>query len=115
MVPRLDRLIQESTAVSNLVDGRSRDVLALSRHGSRITGLTNAIAQWDSSNQVPGRFRSAHASLLASADELETLIGEARRSLMSFDFSKMRDLVPRFDKATATIQAVREALPVPDD
>lgn len=114
MVPRLDRLIQEGTAVSTLVNERSRDVLSLSRHGNRISALTSDILEWDSANAVPARFLSAHASLVASAEELETLIEEARRTLLTFDFSEMSMLVPRFDDATATMRTVRETLPVPD-
>lgn len=114
MVPRLDRLIQEGTAVSTLVDERSRDVLALSRHGNRISALTSDILEWDSANAVPARFRSAHSSLIASAEDLETLIVEARRALLTFDFSDMSTLAPRFGDATATMRRVRDTLPVPD-
>ncbi|HEV2067268.1 MAG TPA: hypothetical protein VGR08_10550, partial [Thermomicrobiales bacterium] len=106
--------IQEGTAVSTLVNERSRDVLSLSRHGNRISALTSDILEWDSANAVPARFLSAHASLVASAEELETLIEEARRTLLTFDFSEMSMLVPRFDDATATMRTVRETLPVPD-
>lgn len=115
MVPRLDRLIQEGSAVSTLVDGRSRDVLALSRHGFRISALAGEVIDWDSTNPVPSRFLSTHASLLASAHELEALIGEARQALLTFSFNDMSTLVTRFDDATATMRNVREMLPVRDD
>lgn len=111
MVPRLDRLIDEATAVSSLVDERSRNIFALRGYGNRITALTTDILEWDDGNEVPETFLSSHGSLLRTTEELQALIGEAQTALLRFDFAGVGDMIPRFESAISTAQAVRDALP----
>jgi hypothetical protein len=113
VLPRLDLLIEEGRAVSSLVDQHSRNVVALRRHGNRITVLTTEIIEWDRDHVVPSRFLASHTVLVAAADELHTLIAEAQDALVRFDFSGVVDLIPRFDSALGTIQTARHALPLP--
>lgn len=111
MLPRLDRLIDEATAVSSLVDDRSRNIVALSGYGNRINVLTTDIMEWDDGNEVPDVFLASHASLLRAAGELHVLIDEAQSALLRFDFTGVGDLIPRFDSAVSTAQTVRDTLP----
>ena len=111
MVPRLDRLIDEATAVSSLVDERSRNIFALRGYGNRMTALTTDILEWDDGNEVPESFLASHGLLLRTAEELQALIGEAQAALLRFDFAGVGDMIPRFESAISSAQAVRDALP----
>lgn len=111
MVPRLDRLIEEATAVSSLVDQRSRNVIALQGYGSRITTLATNIIEWDDENEVPDVFLASHASMLRAAGDLQGLIDEAQSALLRLDFALVGDMIPRFESAVSTAQSVRDALP----
>lgn len=110
MLPRLDRLVEEGTVISSLVEDHSRNVVALRRHGSRITTLTTAIIEWDTHNAVPARFLASHAMMVAAADELQTLIREAENAFMQFDFGGVAELIPRFDTAIETVRTARDSL-----
>lgn len=111
MVPRLDRLIEEVTAVSSLVDERSRNIIALQGYGNRITTLTSDIIEWDDENEVPDDFLPSHASLLRVAGDLRGLVDEAQGALLRLDFAGVGDMIPRFEGAVSTAQRVRDALP----
>lgn len=114
MVPRVDRLIDEATAVSSLVDERSRNVIALQGYGSRITTIATDIIEWDDENEVPDVFLASHASLLRAAGDLRGLIHEAQIALRRLDFAGVGDMIPRFESAVSTAQSVRDALPPAD-
>lgn len=113
MVPRRDRLIDESSAVSSLVAERGRNRIGLRGRGSRINALTSEIMDWNSSNSVPDRFRGTHGLLVGAADELSGSINEAQSAFLRLDFEGMGDLATRFERASATVRTVRDPLPVP--
>lgn len=115
MVPRLDRLIDEATAVSSLVDKRSRNIFALRAHGNRITALTSEITEWDDDEEVPGNFVASHESLLATANGLGALIDDAQGAFLRLDFAAVGDMIPRFNSTVAAVQTVRDTLPSAGD
>lgn len=115
MAPRLDRLIDEATAVSSLVEERSRNIIVLRGHGNRITALTNEIIEWDDDKEVPGDLLASHSSLLAVADELNRLIDEAQSAFLRFDFAGVGEMIPLFDSAVSAARTVRDTLPSKGD
>lgn len=115
MAPRLDRLIDETTSVSSLVDERSRNIIALRGHGNRIAALTTDIIGWDDDKEVPAAFLASHELLLTTAGQLDALIDEAEGALLRLDFAHIGDMIPRFDSAVAAAQTVRDTLPLAGD
>ncbi len=115
MLPRLNLLIEEGAVVTALVDQRSRDVIALTRHGNRMTAVASDIIEWESHSEIPGHFLASHRALVTAASELRLLIGDAGGALLRFDFSGVADLIPQFENALAAIQDTRDELQPPDN
>lgn len=115
IVPRLDRLIEEVTEVSTLVDRHSRNIIALRSHGNRITALTREIIEWDDENAAPVSFLARHESLIATVGELQRLIDDAQRAFARLDFDRITAMVPRFNSAATATQTIRNTLPPAGD
>jgi hypothetical protein len=99
VAPRLDRLVVEVDQVVEMVDGKSRDILALTVSGNRIETLTNEITSFGESNGVPPRFEAIHGSILEATDTATFTFDRARQALRTFDFSQMSALVVKFNEA----------------
>lgn len=99
VAPRLDRLVTEVDDVVVMVEGKSRDILALTISGSRIEELSNEIIEFGETNGVPDRFLGVHDTILDATETATYTFDQARESLRSFDFSRMTGLVTEFQNA----------------
>lgn len=99
VAPRLDRLVTEVDDVVVMVEGKSRDILALSISGNRIEMLTEQISKYGESSGVPESFVSVHDLILSATDTTTYTFQQAREALRSFNFSSMSSLVTDFQSA----------------
>lgn len=111
--PRLDRLVQEVDLTREMVETKSRDIVALTRAGNVIDTLTSEIRTFGEENGVPPKFEAVHERMLGASDTVTGTFDEARSALRSFNFSGMSDLVVGFTSAAdefAACQGDLEAL-----
>ena len=116
VAPRLDMLVIEVNATREMVETKSRDILALTRAGTVIETLTGEIQTYGEENGVPPKFMDVHTKILAASDTVNFTFEEARSALRSFSFSGMSDLVVGFANAADEFTASRNDLQalVPD-
>lgn len=110
VVPRLDRLVTEVDDVVEMVDEKSRDIIALTISGSRIEELTGEIVAFGESQGVPDRFADIHETILEATDTATYTFDQARKALRSFDFSRMTGLVAEFKAAASGLHEAQDAL-----
>lgn len=110
VAPRLDVLVAEVDATRDMVETKSRDILALTRAGSAIETLTDEIATYGEEQGVPPKFETVHNRILAASDTVNFTFGEARTALRTFNFSGMSDLVVGFTDASDEFNASRDDL-----
>lgn len=110
VAPRMDALIEEVDIVTPMVEGKSRDILALSRGGAQIETLTSEIRQWGEDHGVPDRFANVHRMILTGSDTITGAFDQAREVLRTFRFSEMRELVPDFRNAADQLRVARDEL-----
>lgn len=99
VAPRLDRLVTEVNATREMVETKSRDIMALTRSGNVIETLTAEISAYGDENGVPEKFADVHSRILEASDTVNTTFDGARKALRTFDFSGMSDLVVGFTGA----------------
>jgi hypothetical protein len=100
VAPRLDRLVVEVGTTREMVETKSRDIVALTRAGSTIDTLTAEIRTYGEEHGVPPKFSEVHARMLAASDTVTHTFDEARTALRTFNFSGMSDLVVGFTAAS---------------
>jgi hypothetical protein len=110
VAPRLDRLVVEIDAVVTMVEGKSRDIIALTISGNRIEELTNEIVRFGESNGVPSRFADVHETIMGGTETVTYTFDQARAALRTFDFSQMTALVTRFNDAAETLHAAQDQM-----
>lgn len=110
VAPRLDRLIEEVDDVVVMVEGKSRDILALTISGSRIEQLSGEIVDYGEEHGVPDRFTGLHATIVDATETANFTFGQARESLRSFEFSRMTSLVTEFQDAAAGLHRAHDEL-----
>lgn len=110
VAPRLDRLVSEVDDVVVMVDGKSRDIVALSVSGARIEQLADEIMTYGNDHGVPHRFADIHARILDATGKATHTFGLARQALRSFDFSGMAGLVSEFQAAADSLHEAQDAL-----
>lgn len=119
VAPRLQTLVVEVETTREMVETKSRDILALTRAGNVIETLTGEIRAYGEENGVPDKFQDIHARILSASDTVNATFGEARTSLRTFNFSGMTALVDGFSLAanefTACNEAMQAIVPMPDD
>ncbi len=115
VAPRLDRLVSEVDDVVVMVDGKSRDIIALSVSGARIEELAGEITVYGEEHGVPERFTDIHARILDATDTATYTFAQARQALRSFDFSGMTGLVAEFQAAADGLHRAQDALGVYGD
>jgi hypothetical protein len=103
VAPRLDRLVVEIDGVVTMVEGKSRDILALTISGDRIEALTDEIVGYGEAHGVPSRFASVHDLIVGGTTDVTYIFDQARAALRRFDFSRITTLVSHFDSAAQTI------------
>lgn len=108
--PRVDALVVEMTSVSEMVDVKSRNVVALAVAGNKIERLSDEIRTWAQDHPVPDRFAAVHQELAAAIDTATGTFGAARTALTTGNFSRMTDLVPEFHGATDALYNVQREL-----
>lgn len=111
--PRLDRLVKEVDLTREMVETKSRDIVALTRAGNVIDTLTSEIRTFGEGNGVPPKFEAVHDRLLGASDTVTNTFDEARSALRTFNFSGMSELVVGFTSAAdefAACQGDLEAL-----
>lgn len=99
VAPRLDRLVTEVDDVVAMVEGKSRDIVALTISGARIEELADEIVEFGVQHGVPDRFAGVHASILDATKTATDTFAQARKALTTFDFSRMSGLVEDFSAA----------------
>lgn len=110
VAPRLDRLVSEVDDVVVMVDGKSRDIIALSVSGARIEQLADEIMTYGNDHGVPRRFADIHARIVDATNTATFTFGQARQALRSFDFSGMTGLVGEFQAAAEALHQAQDAL-----
>ncbi|MCA9832531.1 MAG: hypothetical protein KC435_01155 [Thermomicrobiales bacterium] len=110
VAPRLDALVEEVSATREMVEGKSRDILALTRAGTVIETLTGEIRAYGEDHGVPNRFADVHARILAASDTVTSAFDAARTALRTFNFSGMSDLVTEFGAAADEFTASQHDL-----
>lgn len=108
--PRLDRLVVEVDLTREMVETKSRDIVALTRAGNVIDTLTDEIRTYGEDNGVPPRFAELHSRLMDASSTVTTTFDEARTALRTFNFSGMSDLVVGFTAAADEFNACQEDL-----
>lgn len=97
--PRLDRLVVEVDLTRELVETKSRDIVALTRAGNVIDTLTSEIRTYGEVNDVPLRFSEVHDRLMGASATVTNTFDSARTALRTFNFSGMAGLVVGFTSA----------------
>lgn len=110
VAPRLDRLVSEVDDVVTMVDGRSRDIIALSVSGDRIEALIDEIVDFEATHGVPERFADVHMLIIDGSDTVAYTFGEARTALRTFNFSHMSSLVQQFGIAAQTLHNAQDQM-----
>lgn len=110
--PRLDRLVSEVNLTREMVETKSRDIVALTRAGNVIDTLTTEIRTYGEENGVPPRFASFHERMMDASDTVTHTFDEARTALRTFNFSSMSDLVVGFTTAADEFSACQSDLQV---
>lgn len=108
--PRLARLVQEVDAVSEMVQGKSRDIIDLTVRGDRIETLSAEIIEHGDANGVPERFAGVHEEFRRGSTIVGATFDEARTALRTFNFSNMTTLVPQFHQAAMLLQQAHDHL-----
>ncbi|HEV2072222.1 MAG TPA: hypothetical protein VGR29_01155, partial [Thermomicrobiales bacterium] len=110
VAPRLDRMVVEVDRVADMVNGKSRDIIALTISANRIETLSEAIVEFGEQNGVPERFGYVHHCILQSTGTFAYAFDEARSALSRFDFSAMTVLVPQFNDAAHMLHLAQEEM-----
>lgn len=110
VAPRLEMLVTEVDATREMVETKSRDIMALTRAGTVIETLTSEIQVYGDENGVPPKFAEVHDQILDASDTVNFTFGEARTALRTFNFSGMSDLVVGFTDAADAFTASRDEL-----
>lgn len=110
VAPRLDRLVVEVDRVTEMVDGRSRNVLALKVSADRIEALTGEIVEFGEHDGVPILFGDVHRRIVEGTGTATYAIDEARSALRNFNFSAMSMLVRQFKDAAHALHVAQEEL-----
>ena len=108
--PRLDRLVAEVIATREMVETKSRDIVALTRAGSTIDTLTQEIRTYGEESGVPPKFSEVHARIMDASTTVTHTFDEARTALRTFNFSAMSGLVIGFGDASDAFIACQNDL-----
>ena len=108
VAPRLDRLVDEINDVVTMVDGKSRDILALTISGNRIEDLRDDILNFGETNGVPQKFVDVHELVVSATEQVTYTFDEARAALRRFNFSQMTTLVTQFNHAAETLHLAQD-------
>lgn len=110
VAPRLERLVTEVDATREMVETKSRDIVALTRAGTVIDTLTSEIRVYGEENGVPQKFTEVHTQILHASETVTFTFDEARTALRTFNFSGMSDLVVGFVEAADAFTAAENDL-----
>lgn len=110
VAPRLELLVVEVEATREMVETKSRDILALTRAGTVIETLTGEIRTYGEENGVPAKFADVHVEILEASRTVNFTFEEARTALRTFNFSGMSDLVVGFGDAADAFTSSRNEL-----
>lgn len=96
MLPRLTTLADSVDEVETLVSNRSRNVLALQAHATRIETVVLEIDDYLDSPEYDGEHPDVVEHYELGRDAVLGVIGAAQAALRSFEFDSISELVPRF-------------------
>lgn len=108
--PRLEELVDEMTAVTALVNAKSRNVIALNSHGNRIEAISGEITDWGDRNGIPPRFAPIDAQIRHGSEIALDTMSRARKALLTLDFAAIPNLIPEFDEGGADLNAALSAM-----
>lgn len=119
VAPRLETLVVEVDATREMVETKSRDIIALTRAGNVIETLTGEIRAYGEENGVPEKFQELHTRILSASDTVNATFEDARTAMRTFNFSGMSALVDGFGKAadefTACNDEMKAIVPLTDE
>lgn len=105
--PRLEELVDQTSAVTVLVGARSRNIVALNTRGVRISDLSTEIKEFGDQQGVPTRFKQVDISIRDGLALANGAIDNARKALLRFRFDSIPALIPQFaagrDKLTSAL------------
>ncbi len=110
MLPRLTVLADSVGEVELLVSTRSRNMLALQAHASRIETVVAEIDNWLASPSYDGRQADVVKRYLLGRDSVLLAIGDAQLALQSLDFASIPKLVPQFSVGADHLRGALELL-----
>lgn len=110
VAPRLERLVQETDSVLDLVKNRSRNVISLNVHGNRINTLATEIKAFGETRPVPELFAVIHNQIIEGSEFATVAISDAKSALQRFDFSGIPLLIPQFEDGTRLLHESWDAL-----
>ncbi|MGI8404466.1 MAG: hypothetical protein ACR2OE_06830, partial [Thermomicrobiales bacterium] len=110
--PRLEELVDETSAVTVLVQERSRNVVALNSRGVRISELSSEIESFGDQHGVPTRFKQVDISIRDGLALANRAINNAHKALLRFRFDSIPTLIPEFaagrDKLTSALADLKK-------
>jgi hypothetical protein len=112
VAPRLERLVQETDSVLELVKNRSRNVFSLNVHGNRINRLAAEIKAFGETHPVPERFAAIHKQIIEGSEYATIAISDAESALQRFDFSDIPHLIPQFEDGSRLLHQSWDGLRV---
>jgi hypothetical protein len=108
--PRLQELVDEMTAVTTLVNERSRNIISLNSHGNKIALISKEITEWGNEHGVPARFAEIDAQIRTGSKIATGTMDRARKALLTLNFSSIPELIPQFDEGRAELTAALAAM-----
>ena len=110
--PRLEELVDVTSAVTVLVQERSRNVVALNSQGVRIEELSSEIKDFGDQHGVPARFKQVDIAIRNGMELANGAIENARKALLRFRFDAIPKLIPEFaagrDKLTSALADLKK-------
>jgi hypothetical protein len=110
MQPRLTALLESATTVDGMVNGKSRNILALRSESNKIESITADIDAYLANHETPAWAQPVVANYRQGSQRIQTAIDAAYEAIRNFDFSKMADMIPVFDEGTRLLQRAVDGL-----
>ena len=110
MEPRLAILLESARTVEEMVQERSRNILALRAESQRIESIVAEIDAYLESREIPEWGDPVVHHFRTGSDLVLQAIEAAYDALSSFDFSAMPSMIPVFSEGTTEIDAALRTL-----
>ena len=105
MTPRLTALLASAIEVEGMVEGRSRNVLALRAESERIESISSQIDAWLAQRELGNAEQRIADDYEAGIVRIRRAISAAYDAIGSFDFSSMPEMIPIFTEGRAYLES----------